>query len=54
MSVAKQSDLTPAQHLHIRRMLWLLLAYAIVIPTAVCGVFAGAEMISNRNNGAGK
>lgn len=35
MAVAKQSDLTPAQRAHIRRILWLLLAYAIVIPGAV-------------------
>jgi hypothetical protein len=35
MIAAKQSDLTPAQRAHIRRTLWLLLAYAIVLPPLV-------------------
>ena len=32
MTVAKQSDLTPAQRAHTRRVLWMLLAYAVVLP----------------------
>jgi hypothetical protein len=35
MIAAKQSDLTPAQRAHIRRVLWLMLVYAIVIPPLV-------------------
>jgi hypothetical protein len=35
MFAAKQSDLTPAQRAHIRRILWLLLAYAIILPPLV-------------------
>lgn len=35
MTVATQSDLTAAQRAHIRRVLWLLLAYAVVLPAAV-------------------
>ena len=35
MSVVKQSDLTPAQRAHIRRVLWLLLVYVIVVPPLV-------------------
>src|SRR5690349_9771511 len=35
MFAAKQSDLTPAQRAHIRRTLWLLLAYAIVLPPLI-------------------
>jgi hypothetical protein len=35
MSAAKQSDLTPAQRAHIRRVLWLMLAYIIVLPPLV-------------------
>ena len=35
MFAAKQSDLTPARRAHIRRILWLLLAYAIVLPPLV-------------------
>jgi hypothetical protein len=35
MFAAKQSDLTPAQRAHIRRTLWLLLAYAVVLPPLV-------------------
>jgi hypothetical protein len=35
MFAAKQSDLTPAQRAHIRRTLWLLLAYAVILPPLV-------------------
>ena len=35
MIAAKQSDLTPAQRAHIRRVMWLLLVYAIVLPPLV-------------------
>jgi undecaprenyl pyrophosphate phosphatase UppP len=35
MIAAKQSDLTPAQRAHTRRTLWLLLAYAVVLPPLV-------------------
>ena len=35
MIAAKQSDYTPAQRAHIRRTLWLLLAYAIVLPPMI-------------------
>ena len=35
MIAAKQSDYTPAQRAHIRRTLWLLLAYAVVLPPLV-------------------
>ena len=35
MFAAKQSDLTPAQRAHIRRILWLLLAYAVLLPPLV-------------------
>jgi hypothetical protein len=35
MFAAKQSDLTPAQRAHIRRTLWLLLAYAVLLPPLV-------------------
>jgi hypothetical protein len=35
MFAAKQTDLTPAQRAHIRRVLWLLLAYAIIVPPLV-------------------
>src|SRR5512142_2075672 len=35
MIVAKRSDLTPAQRAHIRRPLWLLLAYALILPPLV-------------------
>jgi undecaprenyl pyrophosphate phosphatase UppP len=35
MSAAKQSDLTPAQRAHMRRVLWLLLAYAVILPPLV-------------------
>ena len=32
MIAAKRSDLTPAQRAHVRRVLWLVLAYAVVVP----------------------
>ena len=35
MFAAKQRDMTPAQRAHVRRILWLLLAYAIVLPPLV-------------------
>ena len=35
MIAAKQSDYTPAQRAHIRRTLWLLFAYAIILPPLV-------------------
>ena len=35
MFAAKQSDMTPAQRAHIRRILWLLLVYALVLPPLV-------------------
>jgi undecaprenyl pyrophosphate phosphatase UppP len=35
MFAAKQSDLTPAQRAHIRRTMWLLLAYAVILPPLV-------------------
>lgn len=35
MIAAKQSDLTPAQRAHGRRVLWLMLVYAIVLPPLV-------------------
>jgi undecaprenyl pyrophosphate phosphatase UppP len=35
MTTARQSDLTPAQRAHVRRVLWLLLVYAVVIPPLV-------------------
>lgn len=35
MFAAKRSDLTPAQRAHTRRVLWLLLAYAILLPPLV-------------------
>ena len=35
MFAARRSDLTPAQRAHTRRVLWLLLAYAIVLPPLV-------------------
>jgi undecaprenyl pyrophosphate phosphatase UppP len=33
--LSRQSDLTPAQRAHIRRTLWLLLAYAVILPPLV-------------------
>ena len=35
MFSGKQSDLTPAQRAHVRRTLWLLLAYAVVLPPLI-------------------
>jgi len=35
MIAAKQVDYTPAQRAHIRRTMWLLLAYAIILPPLV-------------------
>lgn len=35
MPAAKQSDLTPAQRAHTRRVLWLLLVYALILPPLV-------------------
>jgi hypothetical protein len=35
MFASRQSDLTPAQRAHIRRVLWLLLVYALVLPPLV-------------------
>jgi hypothetical protein len=35
MVPGKQSDLTPAQRAHVRRTLWLLLAYAVVLPPLI-------------------
>jgi hypothetical protein len=35
MVALKQSDYTPAQRAHIRRTLWLLFAYAIILPPLV-------------------
>ena len=35
MFATKQSDLTLAQRAHIRRTLWLLLAYAVILPPLV-------------------
>ena len=35
MFPGEQSDLTPAQRAHVRRTLWLLLAYAVVLPPLI-------------------
>jgi undecaprenyl pyrophosphate phosphatase UppP len=35
MFAAKQSDMTPAQRAHVRRILWLLLVYAVVLAPLV-------------------
>ena len=35
MLSAKRSDFTPAQRAHVRRTLWLLLIYAVVLPPLV-------------------
>ena len=35
MFAANRSDLTPAQRAHIRRTLWLLLAYLILLPPLI-------------------
>jgi undecaprenyl pyrophosphate phosphatase UppP len=35
MFAAKQGDLTPAQRAHTRRVLWLFLAYALILPPLI-------------------
>ena len=35
MFAANQSDLTPAQRAHTRRIIWLLVAYAVILPPLV-------------------
>jgi hypothetical protein len=35
MFAAKQRDLTPAQRAHVRRIVWLLIAYAVILPPLV-------------------
>jgi hypothetical protein len=35
MIAAKESDMTPAQRAHVRRILWLLLVYALVLPPLI-------------------
>ena len=35
MFAAKQADFTPAQRAHTRRVLWLFLAYAIILPPLI-------------------
>ena len=35
MIARKQSDMTPAQRAHVRRTMWLLLAYAVILPPLV-------------------
>ena len=35
MIVARKSDLTPAQRAHIRRVIWLVVAYAVIVPPLV-------------------
>jgi hypothetical protein len=35
MAAARSSDMTPAQRAHTRRILWLLLVYAIILPPLV-------------------
>ena len=35
MFAAKQGDLTPAQRAHTRRVLWLFLAYAVILPPLI-------------------
>lgn len=35
MFAEKQSDLTPAQRAHIRRVVWLMLVYALVLPPLI-------------------
>lgn len=32
MVAIRKSDLTPAQRAHIRRVLWLIVAYAVIVP----------------------
>ena len=40
MLAARKSDLTPAQRAHTRRILWLLLAYAIILPALYAPIIA--------------
>jgi undecaprenyl pyrophosphate phosphatase UppP len=35
MFAAKQGDMTPAQRAHTRRVLWLFLAYAVILPPLI-------------------
>ena len=35
MFASDRSDMTPAQRAHIRRTLWLLLAYAVILPPLI-------------------
>ena len=35
MFAAKHRDLTPAQRAHVRRIVWLLIAYAVILPPLV-------------------
>jgi len=35
MVAAKQSDLTPAQRAHTRRVLWLMIGYAVILPPLI-------------------
>ena len=35
MFAAKRSDLTPAQRAHVRRTMWLLVIYAVILPPLV-------------------
>jgi undecaprenyl pyrophosphate phosphatase UppP len=35
MFAARQSDLTPAQRAHVRRVLWLVLLYVVIVPPLV-------------------
>lgn len=35
MFAAKQSDYTPAQRAHIRRIIWLLVIYAVILPPLI-------------------
>lgn len=32
MAVIRQSDFTPAQRAHARRVVWLMIAYAVILP----------------------
>lgn len=35
MFAAKQADMTPAQRAHTRRVLWLFLAYGVILPPLI-------------------
>jgi undecaprenyl pyrophosphate phosphatase UppP len=35
MFASSRSDMTPAQRAHVRRTLWLLLAYAVILPPLI-------------------